>query len=555
MGSQDEPEAPNSSAVRGRHYPPEAYIVKLQPGTKAPAAKGWPDTSKLGPLPPEGEWWGFLTGSKSGYAVLDLDSYKGGHGELEVESLPRTLTVATPSGGRHLYYTVPKGEPCPAYGGPNYEFQGDRRQVVGAGSPGYRVVLDVPPAPLPDALRQGRPGGSLPHDGELRAPNPKWDTLLRSVGCVPVPGGYDHPVSNNRGISVTVWNDRLKVHSDSFALEFGLSREGTHSLDWVADVFKRREAIEAGEVSTLWVAARGRPLPPETVWLWPPYVPAGRLTLLEGREGIGKGLMCAYLAVQEAQKGSNVLWVSVEDDLDLDILRRLAAAGYRPETPGEILFPSRPWEVFFEENPVQLREAIDAHNPSLLILDPGRDVLKSEGGQSGKNNDESVLRPGLLGLAHLAAKSGVAVVFVHHQNKYGTDARSRSTGSVAFRQVARHVLTLDRYLKAGAWAVDKSNVSEVGHVHEYTTEYVPEWGAPRFVPGERRPDIESIDVWKEKAASGELATVAPRGEEGQRECLYCGTMYTPERNDPRSRYCSPEHRKAAENRRRRGRES
>lgn len=57
-----------------------------------------------------------LTGKSSGIAVIDIDNHNGVDGSRNLEEflemydveLPQTLTVETPTGGKHLYFTLPE---------------------------------------------------------------------------------------------------------------------------------------------------------------------------------------------------------------------------------------------------------------------------------------------------------------------------------------------------------------------------------------------------------------------------------------------------------------
>lgn len=106
-----------------------------------------------------------------GTVVVDIDMKKGdGAAELkadwpEVAGTP-TATVRTPSGGYHLFYRVAEGADLRQSSiAPNVDTRvGGNGYVVGAGSPGYRVVRGdlAELAPLPERLlaRLQRPGKS-----------------------------------------------------------------------------------------------------------------------------------------------------------------------------------------------------------------------------------------------------------------------------------------------------------------------------------------------------------------------------------------------------------
>jgi hypothetical protein len=100
-------------------------------------------------------------------------------------------------------------------------------------------------------------------------------------------------------------------------------------------------------------------------------------------------------------------------------------------------------------------------------------------------------------------------MFVHHWNKnVGGEINYRASGSGAFNQVVRHRITIARVEDDGringAFAITKSNIIDVGHVHGYTLEEVPKWDTATFVLTDKQPD-GSLDEWEKRAKDGKLA--------------------------------------------------
>jgi hypothetical protein len=129
-----------------------AYNIGLATG---PSALVVIDLDTAGPddTPPE-EW--NLPGVRDGHDVLTLLADQAG------QPLPGgdTFTVATPSGGIHHYYRAPVGVELRNTAGTRLGWKVDTRAhggyVVAAGSTingrAYRVLCDLPPAPLPGWL-------------------------------------------------------------------------------------------------------------------------------------------------------------------------------------------------------------------------------------------------------------------------------------------------------------------------------------------------------------------------------------------------------------------
>jgi Bifunctional DNA primase/polymerase, N-terminal len=156
-------------AERGYH------LFPLRAGSKAPALRGnWQDVTTQDPRTLE-RWfartnWNIAIACEpSGIFAVDLDTAKSGsdgpsHGietlrELaHGRDLPRTLTVATPSGGAHLYYRQradgpPLGNTVRRLG-PLIDTRGVGGYLVAPGShvdgTAYRITDDAPLAAVPD---------------------------------------------------------------------------------------------------------------------------------------------------------------------------------------------------------------------------------------------------------------------------------------------------------------------------------------------------------------------------------------------------------------------
>ena len=82
--------------------------------------------------------------------------------------------------------------------------------------------------------------------------------------------------------------------------------------------------------------------PQEVVWLWEPYIPLGKLTILEGDPGVGKTWLALQLTAiislgepfpvgngipTERREPSNVIYLSAEDGLGDTLRPRLDKAG------------------------------------------------------------------------------------------------------------------------------------------------------------------------------------------------------------------------------------
>ena len=146
------------------------------------------------------------------------------------------------------------------------------------------------------------------------------------------------------------------------------------------------EIIRASEVT-----------PREVKWLWYPYIPFGKITLLQGDPGDGKSkFMLALSALltdgkplpfQEAEEASGpmtVIYQTTEDDADDTVVPRFIASGGNRDNL--IFIKENEKHLTFGDD--RLQQAIERYNVKLLILDP----LSSYIGEDCSMNDANKTR-------------------------------------------------------------------------------------------------------------------------------------------------------------------
>lgn len=184
---------------------------------------------------------------------------------------------------------------------------------------------------------------------------------------------------------------------------------------------------------------------PESVeFLWRPYLPVGKLTLLEGDPGQGKSFLAAAIAASgsrgrdlpggEASEPWNSLILTAEDGL-ADTLRprldRLGADVDRIFGVEDLLDLSTPQGL------AVLERAIRDRKPRLVVIDPVVAFVGARTDLHRANQVRAVLGP----LARLAAKTRTAVVAIRRLNKsQGVSSLYRGHGSIDFTAAARSVL-------------------------------------------------------------------------------------------------------------------
>jgi hypothetical protein len=213
----------------------------------------------------------------------------------------------------------------------------------------------------------------------------------------------------------------------------------------------------------------------EVEWLWYPYIPKRKITLMTGQEGIGKSwLTCAIAAAITNGKGlpetasleqGNVLMLSAEDGLADTLKPRLVSAAAdcrRVFAPLEKL-------TFDEKGLVWFSEMIAEYNPLLVIVDP----LFAYTGAKIDINKANEARSITSQLANIAEKLNTSLLLIRHFNKAKGHGDSRQAGmsSIDWRAAARVELLVgvdpDDPSKR-AIIHDKHNLSEKGNALGFT---------------------------------------------------------------------------------------
>ena len=182
----------------------------------------------------------------------------------------------------------------------------------------------------------------------------------------------------------------------------------------------------------------------EVSFLWKPYIPFGKLTILQGNPGEGK----TYLAMQlcaactkrvqlpgmEVLEPFNVIYQTAEDGLGDTVKPRLIEAGADLD---RVLVIAED-----ETNPLTLADtrierAIRQNQAKLLIIDPIQAFL----GAKVDMNRANEVRPIFRKLGDIAQRTGCAILLIGHLNKaVGVQSTYRGLGSIDFTASVRSLL-------------------------------------------------------------------------------------------------------------------
>ena len=151
--------------------------------------------------------------------------------------------------------------------------------------------------------------------------------------------------------------------------------------DYPNNIPAKLEIIKASEIT-----------PKEVRWLWYPYIPFGKVTLLQGDPGDGKSKLMLSLAAllskgaplpfddeDESGEPMTVIYQTTEDDADDTVVPRFNSAG----GDGDRLIFIKEDEKSLTFGDDRIREAVEKYNAKLLILDPMSSYI---GGDCSMNN-------------------------------------------------------------------------------------------------------------------------------------------------------------------------
>ena len=186
----------------------------------------------------------------------------------------------------------------------------------------------------------------------------------------------------------------------------------------------------------------------EVKWLWYPFIPYGKLTIIQGDPGDGKTTLVLNIAAKlskgecldsdmDVQEPVNVIYQTAEDGLADTVKPRLEIAGADCEKILVIDESDKSLSMADE----RLEEALAKTGAKVLILDPIQAYLG--GGMDMNRANEARDMTKKLGL--LAEKYKCAIILIGHMNKAaGNKAAYRGMGSIDFFAVARSVLLVGR---------------------------------------------------------------------------------------------------------------
>jgi putative DNA primase/helicase len=277
---------------------------------------------------------------------------------------------------------------------------------------------------------------------------------------------------------------QLRAHLEKGGIKYSFSRpESKAAPTKPRSIATTSDAAESYELEVLRLSdVIEKPI----TWLWPGFIPRGKLTLLAGAPGTAKSTMSIDFAATLTRGGTwpdrtlcrdsgDCLFWSSEDGVEDTIKPRLVAAGadcervYIPKVVRAEGQEPRPFDPSCDMP--QIRKLMERYpNIKLLVIDP---IISAVTGDMHRAND---VRHALQEIVDFAEDFNVSVLGITHfaKNSGGKNPTERVLGSQAFGAFARMVLVTAKDETTGECVVtrSKSNITTDTGGYRYSLEVV-----------------------------------------------------------------------------------
>ena len=182
-------------------------------------------------------------------------------------------------------------------------------------------------------------------------------------------------------------------------------------------------------------------------WLWKPYLPFGKLSVLQGNPGEGKTYFAMHLAAactngkllpnMERMEPFNVIYQTAEDGLGDTVKPRLIEAG--ADLDRVLVIDDSDVQLTLSDE--RIEKAIIENNARLVIIDPIQAYL----GADVDMNRANEVRPIFMRLGQVAQRTGCAILLIGHLNKAaGMQSLQRGLGSIDIAAAVRSIMFIGK---------------------------------------------------------------------------------------------------------------
>lgn len=405
-------------------------------------AKSWPNV-------------GIVAGEASDLLILDVDPRNGGdktlEGWLASHALPRTPVVRTGGGGWHYYFRWSPGlKNGPIAPGVDLKTDGGfvvappSRHPSGDLYSWQNDTLAFPVAPVPDWLLEiaRKPQGIADNQRQSAAGSQSKETIPAGI--------RNKTLTRYAGAMRRVGMTSVEILASLLAVnQRCVPPLPEAEIEEIALGVCRYDPVVHDELD---LTCFGDVTPQNVEYLWNPYIPSGKLSILEGDPGAGKTFIALAVAaavtrglpLPHCREGGsrgprNVVYLSCEDGLADSLVPRAMVAGADCSRIFAVEGVRRRGGVnTFSFKYLDLLEDAVAHKqPGLVVVDP----LQSFFGAGVDLHRANETRPLLDQLGKMAERHRCAVLILRHLAKAGArNALYQGLGSIDIIGAARSAM-------------------------------------------------------------------------------------------------------------------